>query len=1735
MLLNGNLQTLPQGAKGPVADIIQQLLGTGTGGSSQPGSNAGYLDPGQIAKLRNDPRIRFTYTPEIQQAVTQFQSDQKLPDTSGLINARTLQALQVPNLTSRTNDFLNAQYQHNPALARYLSNPDQYAQDQQFSTQHPDTYVGPALPEVTAIQQQVQDAQHRATVAATASLTDAERTADLHKMWPTLTPEVVTAFSQDGKTAADPIVASAALMSTQSMATNRLANDQSDWLAQQYANGVKSPDVSQSPVWQNHVNTAKQESQAALNPPKPTTNDSGGGGFLDDVWGGVRTAAREGFLGLAAPLQTLGGLWRMGTAGFSEMAGAQPGVQYADPTLVSPSHPELMQQQPSQNVGGFAGASSFGDALLKSSSLGIQASNAVSGSGPTDVGNGILPSGDSPVAQAQASFARQQLSVNGSALTPGRAFGYALTDPNATAYNVLSGVVDGAVALALDPAAKVLKLAGEANTARKTFSLVSDAANEERTGAGLFQGIKKVVQPQQFSDWIAGRGQKVTQFLADNTDFETARKMVGGDARLAAALTPHDSVISGAGELLSHTPLEQTPEQVSEILRSVAGADLKQVPRIPMSGYGGSKFTSIPANLVSHMFAQMPRSSWSSDLDNIDGIVEQGVNMMKNAHVDSSIVNEQAYHLASVTTPDELLRAKEGVELEIARQLDLHGNTADITQKYTRLVQNNYSALRHYATDGFGHDTVPDFLMVDGKTPKVATDVLEDLSAATPVFMEDTRKVRALTGAFAPLYQHPIYGAAAGAAAGAVAGALLNGENGAMVGATIGGGYGMRPFQVNAVLNQFTTQIFKPLALATRIAFPIRTIGEQQASMAANGYTSLFNDLNDHIAWTLANKGSLTTEDFAKFADDQYAMGKVDAYTQGMISNRGPNNVLDLGSDAKVFLSKRINYSRDLDREQFINAWANELAKRANSPVARTVAENYADPQAAKDWFSSGAGQGFKDQLMARGNGWERMADPTHADAYIDWYHDKVLGPLSGEHPDIVEALKTGKLRIPGPNGEEDSLSPLLTRGNVKQGFTVPVEVKNRLSELADQGVGPEIVPGPLVLRDQKAGSIGSIWERLTQQMFHSLMSAPTDKLNNSPLFRQAYWHRVVQLVEGADPDTIEQFASQAEKALVNSRGQVTSTGQRIVDAIRDGGGLAGRKLYDPNEANDIASQADEINAIAGQQVAHFRGLHFPDVPEGAHRLPLPNALATPEGVTPAALTLDQIDTLAKSHALDVAHTVLHDLSSRTQVMDVMRNIAPFGDAWKLMIQRWTKTLATNPQGVRRIQQGFDGARGAGFFYKNANGEEVFNYPLSSQLTSSLIGVPIPLAGRVSGLNMVGSILPGVGPVMQIPAHFLLPATPTADSLKRFIFPQGDSLGGGLVNPVINSVAPSWFNKLEEAAGDPSWSRQFNNTVMQIDAYLASTGKYQTDASGVRQRLMDARDKATKFMVLRVAASNALPSAPIPTFQIQDRSGRLQSIDALKDDLRKFQDTDYNTSAQKFIDKWGENAYSLMQPLTQSVAGALPVTKKQGEWVSAHSDVVSKYPYVYGYFAPLDPNGQFDQPTYQNQLNSGARVSIDPATWQRLVNDRLGRTLYDKEKAWALAQDGVTSTSQLSSENAQYLKDYKVYLVNQYEGYNSNIGKVNRASDADMIHQLQSAVDDPSLRSSQVAVATRLYLKEREWVIANAPNRGWQTATASEEYRQYLSDYQDYLLKKYKSAAPLFQSVFRNDIQHLSS
>jgi hypothetical protein len=601
--------------------------------------------------------------------------------------------------------------------------------------------------------------------------------------------------------------------------------------------------------------------------------------------------------------------------------------------------------------------------------------------------------------------------------------------------------------------------------------------------------------------------------------------------------------------------------------------------------------------------------------------------------------------------------------------------------------------------------------------------------------------------------------------------------------------------------------------------------------------------------------------------------------------------------------------------------------------------------------------------------------------------------------------------------------------------------------------------------------------------MFSALMTRPSNTLSRSPAFRQFYWQRVEELLP-------RMTAGAQERAL----------------------------------------------ALAAQSKA-------------------PNLSALERAVKRGTgdLLTDDVDLLAKAYGLDETRSLLYDLSKRSQFFDVHRLLFPFGEAWKEIVTTWAKIGLQHPRTARRAGQLITAARqarpdevglggvfgeGHGFFYTDANGEEVFAYPGSELLTEKLIGVPVPLTGRVEGLSIGTSVIPAVGPVVQITAGKLLPHTPNWDWLRRIILPFGDPT---TEEGFVESQLPAWLQKLRTsgylrgvpvvgAAPSAQQERALAGAAFDLYSWQVSTGRRKRASSPeeIQDAVDDNMDAAKMLYTIRAAAQFAAPTAPTPEMRVVDKSGNLVVINELRNRYRELADDEaaggYATATDRFLDQYGEAALLAVQSRSETLAYGLPVTTEADEWARAHPQYRRRFKNTYGLWAPQ--GGEFDATAYGRQFDAGERRGLTTEQMVYEANARIAGSIYDS-----------ATRAAGPSPNAQQrllLRQLRERLRDDFPGFSMDIPGVASKTDlTTAIAELRRGLTVPDLAESDAGQGLRLYLRARDAAQARAEQLGLASFTGArraEPLRLLLRAAADDILRTHPGFGLMWDQVFSREM-----
>ena len=650
---------------------------------------------------------------------------------------------------------------------------------------------------------------------------------------------------------------------------------------------------------------------------------------------------------------------------------------------------------------------------------------------------------------------------------------------------------------------------------------------------------------------------------------------------------------------------------------------------------------------------------------------------------------------------------------------------------------------------------------------------------------------------------------------------------------------------------------------------------------------------------------------------------------------------------------------------------------------------------------------------------------------------------------------------------------------------------------------------------------VEGLYEKTINNAFQVLMSLQTNKLSRSPAFRRLYWKRVSETIEFLGKDARDEMVNIANTSLKEFT------------------------KYDPI----LDGYLKKINS------AGYSG--------------------PKEAITDVQI----YDKMIASDALTQTKKLLYDISERTVVGDSLRFAFPFLEAYLEIFKTWTditsKAGGKNLVNLNKLVQSgsepnplADPTGQRGFFYTNpVNGEEVFAYPGTGLIQKHMFpelqdtGVEASFPVYVSSINLVADIMPGIGPIIRVPASYFRKNFPEEGAINQFLFgdfaPPRNLLEGAV-------PFPAWLKKFYQAykkggTSSPELNRLFNNTV--IDTYKALIYAGAIDDStpeGSEEGLKLATNYAQKIFIIRGASQLIGPSgAASPLWSVTEKSGKSLFVEALADTYRDYKaaaDGDDYGATQRFIQEFGVDPTAMLTSKSRSVV-ARPQTVFSSEWARNNEDLYEDFNSTAFYLTPTDVDNEFSYDAYLNALEEGTLAPRTPEQWILAKNRLLGSIAY--ENFLRNTKVGGVTLMNTNTKTAQLLKWTKQsQLMQQYWGYGQDAGFEVDKPDTDFLLQEmggQTYLPDRTssfkqgwiktdytpidkLKDNNAAIAYGKYRQAYDKIVAEGIKRGYapssiRTNRELVKARQYLRDLATKLILEYPEFGPLYNSILENELR----
>jgi hypothetical protein len=599
-------------------------------------------------------------------------------------------------------------------------------------------------------------------------------------------------------------------------------------------------------------------------------------------------------------------------------------------------------------------------------------------------------------------------------------------------------------------------------------------------------------------------------------------------------------------------------------------------------------------------------------------------------------------------------------------------------------------------------------------------------------------------------------------------------------------------------------------------------------------------------------------------------------------------------------------------------------------------------------------------------------------------------------------------------------------------------------------------------------GRVMSKWKDITNVFFGSIVGSTMEKLEKSPIYRQYYYKYVT---ENADLLSQKEF-------------------QTMVQSIRDGAQRLG---------------ITESAYIGGNP----RGKEFA-------------RLLAKEGKATGVGTVQQLDKYAQIISLKSMKDLLFDAAEKTNLEDSMRILAPFGAAWREVITKYVKQIADDPTNIRKVERVFTGATkvdlendGTGFFYKDPQtGQYNFNYPMSDKLSRVFTGLTAPLAAPIKGLSVGLTYMPALGPVGQIAANTILPFVPKENEFRRVFLPYGTP-GSGLTD-----FAPGYLRKtLDALRADPEkMQTQYGQTYVETVRALYATGDYNTADPIQREKLLnDAKGKAKILSIFRAVNQFFGPAAGTVKFEVKSDEGDVYMSQLVKQ-FQDLQAKSYDTAVPEFLEQFGDDMMLYISGKSRSEIGGLTPTAAFEEWANNNKDLMAQYKGVAGFLA--EGESDFSFAVWKKQIDRGDRSRLTA----REVLDQSELMVGSAKFRAARLKFGAYPTA----NQRTWLRSYRAALHAELPGF-PEIASFDPAEFPTFVENLKQLIADPKVANNDVAIASQIYLKKRDEVLAQAGQAGYLTikSRAMSPLRDYLASIGDALIAKY----PEFKRIFEQKLQ----
>lgn len=1384
-------------------------------------------------------------------------------------------------------------------------------------------------------------------------------------------------------------------------------------------------------------------------------------------------------------------------------------------------------------------------------------------------GSGYFLGGDAKGLQAQRVQNFRGKTTGGHAWSWGRGTAGIIFDEGSVAYNLMSGVVDGAVALAIPTVPGAKQLAGAVKVAAEVDTASDIVRGADRVfdilgGKGTKIAASKI-SGEEYDQLVKAAG-----LVGGTVDAAEANKFLGTDKwfRIRDKLVEADTV-DGVRKLLNDNVYPETlrrlrdaktAEDVTREMIDILGVPQQGIVRTVMPGtkrfaVSNARRVAVVDNLLGSFensrlgriseraFENRPSRSiidFSSD-NPVD--VRRTINDM-DRWMKASLTDKES----RVKFLDQALDALSGpAATPTARRKlyeDFHGLVKkswidDGLDENVATAVINGQMIRQSKARGF-HASLGSELD-DGKfyegfakqgggvvNGSFGGPLLQSELANLTIEMPDIAQVRRLTGRL-----NKIWSKAPRAEFGTANYIDENIERLSKAGEL------RVPF---AAANYLQEQIFRKVILATG-GFGIRNIMEGQISLALSQkpVTSIIRHPFQHMQWSANERlgrkigrkgvGDITGEVFT----EEGAIKAMESYRKAsggaiMAHYQDPTDIYRRG--------RRTGQVYEIERgkaevDQIVQAHGDQIGRMNADPVMRQLASGKSDDELIDFIRNTEDGKKwFRDQSDYRTNGvpvFDKTTKKWSGTQSVDLNDEHNLRLLLGNyrqrfdvnvgvHTDLRKTIESGLLPPQRIDAKKMGIDPSM-RGQVQD---IQIGKRGRVATARIDENDENLVRFFAFKNGESSVELERLLARpdiltdpaLAQTLTHEVrVSQKLGKRGFKEDF-DSMFDKFFAFVHGKPTAYLEKHPAFKQRYYTWAVDEmITSLSpaelDKMVARIENASKLAG---VSPSDwVGDKTEIADVVNRLfkSINPVTGDRWERILELQKNPQRLK-------------GTLTLDEVDEFAKGQALDDLAKMTYDATERNNLVDVARFVTPFGQAQLEFFRRIGRIYTVETGGIplpnlnalRKTQLLVEGGRdadpdgnGRGIFYTDpGTGEWVVDYPFTGPFTHLLTSM-------VSGGPGVRSTLqaPIKGALMGLDVRpGLGPVAQIAVSAFAPDIPQLDAFKAAVLP--YGEVDLAGNKGLIGSAADaftPSWFKKIQSAFIDSPESMTTYGN-------------------TYFEVYQALSTTGAYDLKTPAGMdqlYQDAKMQAKALTILRG-LGQFLGPSRPTNKFQVETLQGDVMVNVLSQELRTMQledydSAIPrFLDIYGEDVMTYLSGKTKA--VYGGLLASKGFGDFERSNeglfrkFKNVAGFFATggTDLDWQVYTRQIETGMRERLTPEESLQAaqkyVAYSKYRQVQELvgpypNADQKAYLRQYREYLGEQYPGFALATFDPNRIKNN--IAELTLAVQEPSLANNNVAKAAKLYLDARENVMAEATNRGLSSIDRSKN----ASDLRGYL------------------------